>query len=181
VLQCSDNEGVEALVKACKILRKSLKTTFIKEIDVHLFNEIIEIMKILVATEKPFAAAAVKGITTELETAGNQVVLLEKYTDNQQLLDAVADVDAMIVRSDKITPEVLDAAKNLKIVVRAGAGYDSIDTAYAKQREWWRKPPGQKSNAVAELVFVCWHMPCATSIMESRVQSERHETVIWLR
>lgn len=111
-------------------------------------------MKILVATEKPFAAAAVKGITTELEAAGNQVVLLEKYTDNQQLLDAVADVDAMIVRSDKITPEVLDAAKKLKIVVRAGAGYDSIDTAYAKQKGVVvENTPGQNSNAVAELVF----------------------------
>lgn len=91
-------------------------------------------MKILVATEKPFAAAAVNGIKNEAQAAGHEVVLLEKYTDKQQLLDAVADVDAMIVRSDKVTPEVLDAAKNLKIVVRAGAGYDSIDTAYAKEK-----------------------------------------------
>ena len=83
-------------------------------------------MKILVATEKPFAAVAVNGIKAEIEGAGNELVLLEKYTDKQQLLDAVADADAMIIRSDKVTPEVLDAAKQLKIVVRAGAGYDNV-------------------------------------------------------
>lgn len=111
-------------------------------------------MKILVATEKPFAAAAVNGIKNEAQAAGHEVVLLEKYTDKQQLLDAVADVDAMIVRSDKVTPEVLDTAKNLKIVVRAGAGYDSIDTAYAKEKGVVvENTPGQNSNAVAELVF----------------------------
>lgn len=111
-------------------------------------------MKILVATEKPFAAAAVNGIKNEAQAAGHEVVMLEKYTDKQQLLDAVADVDAMIVRSDKVTPEVLDAAKNLKIVVRAGAGYDSIDTAYAKEKGVVvENTPGQNSNAVAELVF----------------------------
>ncbi len=111
-------------------------------------------MKILVATEKPFAAAAVNDIKNEAQAAGHEVVLLEKYTDKQQLLDAVADVDAMIVRSDKVTPEVLDAAKNLKIVVRAGAGYDSIDTAYAKEKGVVvENTPGQNSNAVAELVF----------------------------
>ncbi|MBP7857310.1 MAG: 3-phosphoglycerate dehydrogenase [Prevotella sp.] len=111
-------------------------------------------MKVLIATEKPFAATAVKGITEELEAAGHQVVVLEKYTEPQQLLDAVADADAMIVRSDKITPAVLDAAKNLKIVVRAGAGYDSIDTAYAKEKGVVvENTPGQNANAVAELVF----------------------------
>lgn len=111
-------------------------------------------MKILVATEKPFAATAVNGIKNEAQAAGHEVVLLEKYTEKQQLLDAVADVDAMIVRSDKFTPEVLDAAKNLKIVVRAGAGYDSIDTAYAKEKGVVvENTPGQNSNAVAELVF----------------------------
>lgn len=111
-------------------------------------------MKVLVATEKPFAAAAVNGIRTEIEAAGNQLVLLEKYTDKSQLLDAVKDADAMIVRSDKVTPEVLDAAKNLKIVVRAGAGFDSIDTAYAKAKGVVvENTPGQNSNAVAELVF----------------------------
>ena len=111
-------------------------------------------MKVLVATEKPFATAAVKGIKEEIEKAGNELVLLEKYTDKAQLLDAVKDVDAMIVRSDKVTPEVLDAAKQLKIVVRAGAGYDSIDTAYAKEKGVVvENTPGQNSNAVAELVF----------------------------
>lgn len=111
-------------------------------------------MKILVATEKPFAAAAVDGIKKAAQAEGHEVVLLEKYTDKQQLLDAVKDADAMIVRSDKITPEVLDAAKNLKIVVRAGAGYDSIDTAYAKQMGVVvENTPGQNANAVAELVF----------------------------
>ena len=91
-------------------------------------------MKVLVATEKPFAAKAVKAITKEIENAGHQVVLLEKYTEKSQLLDAVKDVNAMIVRSDKITADVLDAAHQLKIVVRAGAGYDSIDTEYAKKK-----------------------------------------------
>lgn len=111
-------------------------------------------MKILVATEKPFAAAAVNGIKKSAEAEGHEVVLLEKYTDKQQLLDAVKDADAMIVRSDKITKEVLDAATRLKIVVRAGAGYDSIDTAYAKKKGIVvENTPGQNSNAVAELVF----------------------------
>lgn len=111
-------------------------------------------MKVLVATEKPFAAIAVDGIKKEIEGSGNELVLLEKYTDVAQLLDAVKDADAMIVRSDKVTPEVLDAANNLKIVVRAGAGYDSIDTAYAKQKGVIvENTPGQNSNAVAELVF----------------------------
>lgn len=111
-------------------------------------------MKVLVATEKPFAAAAVNGIKAEVEGAGHQLVLLEKYTEKQQLLDAVADVEAMIVRSDKITAEVLDAAKNLKIVVRAGAGFDNVDIAYAKEKNVVvENTPGQNSNAVAELVF----------------------------
>lgn len=111
-------------------------------------------MKVLVATEKPFAPVAVEGIKKELEGAGNELVLLEKYTDKQQLLDAVGNVDALIVRSDKITPEVLDAAKELKIVVRAGAGFDNIDTAYAKDKGVVvENTPGQNSNAVAELVF----------------------------
>lgn len=111
-------------------------------------------MKVLVATEKPFAAPAVEGIKKELEAGGHQVIFLEKYTDKTQLLDAVKDADALIVRSDKITSEVLDAANSLKIVVRAGAGYDSIDTAYAKQKNVVvENTPGQNSNAVAELVF----------------------------
>lgn len=111
-------------------------------------------MKILVATEKPFAAAAVEGIKKVAQEEGHEIVLLEKYQEKHQLLDAVADVDAMIVRSDKVDKEVLDAAKNLKIVVRAGAGYDSIDTAYAKEQGVVvENTPGQNSNAVAELVF----------------------------
>ena len=111
-------------------------------------------MKVLVATEKPFAAAAVNGIKKEIEEAGNQLVILEKYTEKQQLIDAVADADALIIRSDKVTPEVLDAAKQLKIVVRAGAGYDNVDCAYAKQKGVVvENTPGQNSNAVAELVF----------------------------
>lgn len=110
--------------------------------------------KILVATEKPFAAEAIKGIKAEIESTGNELALLEKYTDKAQLLEAVKTADAMIVRSDKITPEVLDAAPNLKIVVRAGAGYDSIDTAYAKEKNVVvENTPGQNANAVAELVF----------------------------
>lgn len=111
-------------------------------------------MKVLVATEKPFAAPAVVGIKNELEAAGNEVVFLEKYTEKSQLLETVADIDAMIVRSDKVTSEVLDAAKNLKIVVRAGAGYDNVDCAYAKEKGVVvENTPGQNSNAVAELVF----------------------------
>ena len=111
-------------------------------------------MKVLVATEKPFAAEAVDGIRKEIESAGNELVLLEKYTDKAQLIVAVGNADAMIVRSDKITKEVLDAAVNMKIVVRAGAGYDSIDTAYAKEKGIVvENTPGQNANAVAELVF----------------------------
>ena len=111
-------------------------------------------MKVLIATEKPFAPAAVQGITNELKGAGHEVVLLEKYASTAELLEAVKDADAMIVRSDKVTTEVLDAAKQLKVVVRAGAGYDSIDTAYAKENNVVvENTPGQNSNAVAELVF----------------------------
>lgn len=111
-------------------------------------------MKVLIATVKPFAAEAVQGIKKEFEGTGHEVVLLEKYETNEQLLDAVKDVDAMIVRSDKITAEVLDAAKNLKIVVRAGAGFDSIDCQYAKEKNVVvENTPGQNANAVAELVM----------------------------
>ena len=111
-------------------------------------------MKVLVATEKPFAANAVKAIKEEIEKAGHELVLLEKYTEKAQLLDAVKDVEAMIVRSDKSTPDVMDAAPKLKIIVRAGAGYDSIDTAYAKEKGIIvENTPGQNANAVAELVL----------------------------
>ena len=111
-------------------------------------------MKVLLATQKPFAAAAVAGIREILEGAGHEVVLLEKYAEAQDLINAVADVDAMIVRSDKVTPAVLEAAGKLKIVVRAGAGFDNIDIAYAKEKNVVvENTPGQNSNAVAELVF----------------------------
>ncbi len=110
--------------------------------------------KVLVATEKPFAAAAVAGIKEAIEGAGNELVLLEKYTEKAQLLEAVTDVDAIIIRSDKITAEVLDAAKNLKIVVRAGAGYDNVDLAAATAHNVVvENTPGQNANAVAELVL----------------------------
>ena len=111
-------------------------------------------MKVLVATEKPFAAAAVEGIRKEIEGAGHELVLLEKYTEKAQLLDAVKDADAMIIRSDKADAEVLEAAKQLKIVVRAGAGFDNIDLAAATAHGVVAEnTPGQNSNAVAELVF----------------------------
>lgn len=111
-------------------------------------------MKILVATEKPFAAVAIDGIRKVAEEAGCQLCLLEKYTEKTQLLDAVADTDALIVRSDIVDAEVFDAARQLKIVVRAGAGYDNIDLAAATARNVVvENTPGQNSNAVAELVF----------------------------
>lgn len=111
-------------------------------------------MKVLVATEKPFAAVAVEGIRKETEAAGNELVLLEKYTEKSQLLAAVAEADALIIRSDKVDAEVLEAGKNLKIVVRAGAGFDNVDLAAATAHGVVvENTPGQNSNAVAELVF----------------------------
>ncbi len=111
-------------------------------------------MKVLVATEKPFAKVAVDGIREVVEQAGYQLVLLEKYTAKEQLLEAVADVDALIVRSDIVDEVVLDAAKQLKIVVRAGAGFDNIDLAAATARNIVAmNTPGQNSNAVAELAL----------------------------
>lgn len=111
-------------------------------------------MKVLVATEKPFAKVAVDGICKVIADAGYQAELLEKYAERRDLFEAVQDADALIVRSDKVDTEVFDAAKNLKIVVRAGAGYDNIDldaaTAHGVCVE---NTPGQNSNAVAELVF----------------------------
>lgn len=110
--------------------------------------------KVLIATEKPFAAAAVNGIKEVIEGAGFEVVLLEKYTEKAQLLAAVADVDAIIIRSDKVDAEVLEAAKNLKIVVRAGAGYDNVDLEAATAHNVVvMNTPGQNANAVAELVL----------------------------
>lgn len=110
--------------------------------------------KILVATEKPFAAAAVSAIKEQVENAGYEFALLEKYTSNNELLEAVADADAMIIRSDKATKELIDAAKNLKIIVRAGAGYDNIDLeACTANGVVAMNTPGQNSNAVAELAL----------------------------
>lgn len=110
--------------------------------------------KILVATEKPFAAVAVKGIREVVEGAGMELALLEKYTEKAQLLEAVKEADALIIRSDKVDEEVLAAAPNLKIVVRAGAGYDNVDLAAATAHQVCvMNTPGQNSNAVAELVF----------------------------
>ncbi|MBR5551319.1 MAG: 3-phosphoglycerate dehydrogenase [Muribaculaceae bacterium] len=111
-------------------------------------------MKVLVATEKPFAAVAVDGIRKVLDEAGYELVLLEKYSSKQELFDAVADADGLIIRSDIVDKEVLDAAKQLKIVVRAGAGYDNIDLEASKAKGVVaQNTPGQNSNAVAELVF----------------------------
>ena len=111
-------------------------------------------MKILLATQKPFAAAAVNGIKEIAEGAGHEVVLLEKYAAQSDLVAAVADADAMIIRSDKVTAEVLDAAAKLKIVVRAGAGYDNVDLAAATAHGVVvMNTPGQNSNAVAELAL----------------------------
>ncbi|WP_026475508.1 NAD(P)-dependent oxidoreductase [Alkaliflexus imshenetskii] len=110
--------------------------------------------KILVATEKPFSKIAVDQIREIVEAAGFKMELLEKYTSESQLLDAVADVDAMIVRSDIVNKNVLEAAKNLKIVVRAGAGYDNLDLdGCTAHNVVAMNTPGQNSNAVAELVF----------------------------
>lgn len=111
-------------------------------------------MKVLVATEKPFSKVAVNGIKEIVEKAGYTFAALEKYTAKEQLLEAVADADALIVRSDKVTQEVIDAAKNLKIVVRAGAGYDNLDLAACTKRGIIAmNTPGQNSNAVAELAI----------------------------
>lgn len=110
--------------------------------------------KVLVATEKPFAKVAVDGIRKELEAAGFELALLEKYSEKRQLLEAVADADALIIRSDKVDAEVLGAAKKLRIVVRAGAGYDNIDLAAAAAcGVVAMNTPGQNANAVAELAI----------------------------
>ena len=111
-------------------------------------------MKVLIATEKPFAKTAVEGIEAILKEANYEVVRLEKYTDKAELLAAVADVDALIIRSDKVTAEVIEAAKQLKIVVRAGAGFDNVDLAAATAHNVVvMNTPGQNSNAVAELAL----------------------------
>lgn len=117
-------------------------------------------MKVLIATEKPFAPVAVQGIKDVIEAGGHEFVLLEKGT-KEDLKKAVADVEGLIVRSDKIDKEVFDCAPNLKVVVRAGAGYDNIDLAEATARKICvMNTPGQNSNAVAELVFGMLVMVC---------------------
>lgn len=113
-----------------------------------------EMRKVLIATDKPFAAEALAKITKVFKKAGYEVALLEKYTAKSQLLEACADAEAMIVRSDIIDREVLDNAPKLKIVIRAGAGYDNIDCAYAKEKDVVvMNTPGQNANAVAELAI----------------------------
>lgn len=111
-------------------------------------------MKVLVATEKPFSKVAVDQIREIVEKGGHELATLEKYTDVQQFYAAVADADALIVRSDKVTKEVIAAAPKLKIVVRAGAGYDNLDLAACTERGIVAmNTPGQNSNAVAELAI----------------------------
>ncbi len=110
--------------------------------------------KVLIATEKPFSKSAVESIKEVTDKAGYELCLLEKYTEKQQFLDAVVDADALIVRSDKVDAEVLAAAKQLKIVVRAGAGFDNLDLeACTKHNVVAMNTPGQNANSVAELVF----------------------------
>ena len=121
-------------------------------------------MKIVVATDKPFAKVAVDGIRKEIEAAGYELALLEKYGEKARLLEAVQDADAIIIRSDVVDAEVLDAAKQLKIVVRAGAGYDNVDLEAATAHNVCvMNTPGQNSNAVAELAF--WLMVMAVRNM----------------
>ena len=111
-------------------------------------------MKVLVATEKPFSKVAVDQIRGIVEKGGHELATLEKYTDVKELYAAVADADALIVRSDKVTREVIAAAPKLKIVVRAGAGYDNLDLAASTERGIVAmNTPGQNSNAVAELAI----------------------------
>lgn len=137
-------------------------------------------MKVLIATEKPFAPAAVKGITKELEEAGHEVKLLEKYTDKAQLKAAVADANAMIVRSDKITPEIIDAAQQLKIVVRAKEQDMILSTPTMPNRKmWWLRTLPDKTqmpwpNSSSDFSFT----PCVTSSTEkvygTKGQEARH-------
>ena len=129
-----------------KEYRKEDKTVY--------YYELTNDMKVLVATEKPFAKSAVDGIRKIVEDGGYEFALLEKYSDNGQLLAAVADADALIIRSDKVTEQVVAAASRLKIVVRAGAGYDNVDLGACTARGIVvMNTPGQNSNAVAELAL----------------------------
>lgn len=134
-----------------------LTTTYrprVQQNSIDWFTLINDKMKVLVATDKPFAKVAVNGIREIVEKAGYELALLEKYTEKSQLLEAVADADALIIRSDKVTAEVVEAAKKLKIVVRAGAGYDNVDLAACSAKNIVvMNTPGQNSNAVAELAI----------------------------
>ena len=141
-------------------IREDVREGFVKKIrkeSTCVFSDEIKIynkMKVLVATEKPFAKVAVDGIREVVEKNGYQLALLEKYTDVNDFYKAVEDADALIVRSDKVTKEVIDHAKQLKIVVRAGAGYDNLDLEACTARGIVAmNTPGQNSNAVAELVM----------------------------
>ena len=117
-------------------------------------------MKILVFTEKPFAPAAVKAIENTVNASGNDLEVVEEGT-RADLLEAIKDADGLIVRSDKITADIMDAAPKLKVIVRAGAGYDNIDLeAATKHGICVMNTPGQNSNAVAELVFGMIIMMC---------------------
>lgn len=151
--------SIAVSVKNTECLIFSYKRFFINNKNNHIvrieYQLIIRtIMKILVATEKPFAKDAIEGIKEISEKKGHELVLLENYTDKKELLEAVKSANALIVRSDKVDKEVLEAGKDLKIVVRGGAGYDNVDLDTATDKGIVvMNTPGQNSNAVAELVF----------------------------
>ena len=133
-------------------------------------------MKVLIATQKPFAAAAVNGIKKIIEDAGHECALLEKYPGEAELIAAAADADALIIRSDKVTAAVLDASKKLKIVVRAGAGYDNVDLdAATAHGVVVMNTPGQNSNAVAELavaMMIYMARTCFTPATGTEIQGK---------
>jgi D-3-phosphoglycerate dehydrogenase len=135
-------------------------------------------IKVLVATEKPFAPAAVEGIKEICAKAEFECILLEKYADKAELLAAVKDVDALIVRSDKVTEEVIAHADNLKIVVRGGAGYDNVDLAAASAKNICvMNTPGQNSNAVAELAFGMMLFAARNNFMPKAGTELREKTI----
>ena len=114
----------------------------------------INTSEILLATEKPFTKETVEDIKKLVEKSGNTFKLLEKYKTKQELMDSIKDANAIIVRSDKITKEIMDSSNNLKVIARAGAGFDNIDLGYASKKGIVvMNTPGQNANAVAELVF----------------------------
>ena len=136
-------------------------------------------MKVLVATEKPFAKVAVDGIREVVEGAGYELALLEKYTDKAQLLEAVADADALIIRSDIVDAAVLDAAKQLKIVVRAGAGYDNIDLEAATAH----KVVAMRVRTVTPLLnwlLVLWFTPYVISTTALQEQNSRARNWVFM-